>query len=83
MFQENSQDEVIEDLNVSELRPNPYQPRLEFDEAALSELSESIKMHGVLQPIVVRKTIKGYDIVVGERRFRASKLAGSIKYLLS
>jgi len=79
LFQENSQDEVIEDLNVSELRPNPYQPRLEFDEAALSELSESIKMHGVLQPIVVRKTIKGYDIVVGERRFRASKLAGKHK----
>lgn len=79
LFQENQQDELIEDINLSELRPNPYQPRHEFDEKALNELSESIKIHGVLQPIVVRKSIKGYDIVVGERRFRASKLAGKVK----
>lgn len=79
LFQENSQDEIVEELHVAELRPNPYQPRIEFDEAALQELSESIKLHGVLQPIVVRKSVKGYDIVVGERRFRASKLAGKNK----
>lgn len=79
LFQENQQDELIEDINLSELRPNPYQPRHEFDEKALNELSESIKIHDVLQPIVVRKSIKGYDIVVGERRFRASKLAGKVK----
>ncbi|TDM40856.1 ParB/RepB/Spo0J family partition protein [Macrococcoides goetzii] len=79
LFQENQQDELVEDISLSELRPNPYQPRHEFDEQALNELSESIKMHGVLQPIVVRKSVKGYDIVVGERRFRASKLAGKVK----
>ncbi len=79
LFQENQQDELVEDISLSELRPNPYQPRHEFDDQALNELSESIKMHGVLQPIVVRKSVKGYDIVVGERRFRASKLAGKVK----
>lgn len=79
LFQENRQDEIIEELNVAELRANPYQPRIEFDETALEELSESIKLHGVLQPIVVRKSVKGYDIVVGERRFRASKMAGKNK----
>ncbi|WP_414042054.1 ParB/RepB/Spo0J family partition protein [Macrococcus animalis] len=79
LFQENQQDELVEDISLSELRPNPYQPRHEFDEKALKELSESIKIHGVLQPIVVRKSVKGYDIVVGERRYRASKLAGKVK----
>lgn len=79
LFQENQHDELVEDINLSELRPNPYQPRHEFDEQALNELSESIKIHGVLQPIVVRKSVKGYDIVVGERRYRASKLAGKLK----
>ncbi|MGK0553883.1 ParB/RepB/Spo0J family partition protein [Macrococcus capreoli] len=79
LFQENGQDELVEDINLSELRPNPYQPRHEFEESALKELSDSIKIHGVLQPIIVRKSIKGYDIVVGERRYRASKLAGKVK----
>lgn len=79
LFQDNQQDELVEEIQLSELRPNPYQPRHEFDEVALNELSESIKLHGVLQPIVVRKSIKGYDIVVGERRYRASKLAGKVK----
>ena len=66
----------IVELNLDELRPNPYQPRKKFDEEALNELAESIKEHGVFQPIIVKKTIKGYDIVAGERRFRASKKAG-------
>lgn len=79
LFQDNQQDELVEEIQLSELRPNPYQPRHEFDEVALNELSESIKLHGVLQPIIVRKSIKGYDIVVGERRYRASKLAGKVK----
>lgn len=79
LFQDNQQDELVEEIQLSDLRPNPYQPRHEFDEVTLNELSESIKLHGVLQPIVVRKSIKGYDIVVGERRFRASKLAGKVK----
>lgn len=67
--------EIVE-LNLSELRPNPYQPRKIFDDEALNELASSIKEHGVFQPIIVKKTVKGYDIVAGERRFRASKKAG-------
>lgn len=67
--------EIIE-LNLSDLRANPYQPRQIFDEEALEELSSSIKEHGVFQPIIVKKSIKGYEIVAGERRVRASKLAG-------
>ena len=70
-----SNDAVVE-LPLSELRPNPYQPRKIFDDEALDELAASIKEHGVFQPIIVKKTIKGYDIVAGERRFRASKKAG-------
>jgi len=67
--------EVVE-LNLSDLRPNPYQPRKIFDDEALNELAASIKENGVFQPIIVKKTVKGYDIVAGERRFRASKKAG-------
>ncbi len=67
--------EVV-DLPLSELRPNPYQPRKIFDDEALNELAASIKTNGVFQPIIVKKTIKGYDIVAGERRYRASKKAG-------
>ena len=67
--------EVV-DLPLSELRPNPYQPRKIFDDEALNELASSIKTNGVFQPIIVKKTIKGYDIVAGERRYRASKKAG-------
>ena len=67
---------TIVELNLDELRPNPYQPRKKFDEEALNELAASIKEHGVFQPIIVKKTVKGYDIVAGERRFRASKKAG-------
>ncbi len=70
---------TIVELNLDELRPNPYQPRKKFDEEALNELAASIKEHGVFQPIIVKKTIKGYDIVAGERRFRASKKAGLTK----
>lgn len=66
----------IVELPISELRANPYQPRKVFDEVALNELAESIKVHGVFQPIIVKKSIKGYEIIAGERRFRASKLAG-------
>ncbi|MCL1632202.1 ParB/RepB/Spo0J family partition protein [Sporolactobacillus sp. CPB3-1] len=70
-------DNAVEHVKLSELRPNPYQPRKKFDQQALDELAESIKEHGVIQPLVVRKSIKGYDIVVGERRFRAAKQAKS------
>jgi len=67
--------EVVSELNISELRPNPYQPRKHFDTEKLEELSMSIKEHGVLQPIIVKKDIKGYIIIAGERRFKASQLA--------
>ena len=68
-------DQIVE-INLSELRANPYQPRKNFDEEALNELASSIKEHGVFQPIIVKKSIKGYEKIAGERRFRASKLAG-------
>ncbi len=64
----------VNQLNVSEIKANPYQPRKNFDQEALEELAESIKEHGILQPIVVRKSAEKYEIVVGERRFRAAKL---------
>lgn len=68
-------DEIIE-LDLDTLRANPYQPRKIFDDDALQELADSIKEHGVFQPIIVKKSIKGYEIIAGERRYRASKLAG-------
>ena len=69
------QAEEIQDLNLSEIRPNPYQPRKTFDDKSLKELSDSIKENGVFQPIIVRKSVNGYEIIACERRFRASKLA--------
>lgn len=68
-------EEVIKDINIKELRPNPYQPRKVFEEEGIEELKQSIIEHGILQPIIVRKSIKGYEIVVGERRYRAAKEA--------
>ena len=73
---ETATNEEIIDIELSELRPNPYQPRKVFDDEALKELSVSIKEHGVFQPIIIKKSIKGYEIIAGERRVRASKLAG-------
>lgn len=72
---ETPKEEIIK-VNIDDLRPNPYQPRKVFDEEALKELSESIKEHGVFQPIIIKKSIKGYEIIAGERRVKASKLAG-------
>ena len=69
-------EETVEEIKISDLRPNPYQPRKQFDDESLAELKESIIQHGILQPIIVRKSLKGYDIVAGERRSRAAKLAG-------
>ena len=68
--------EEIQELDLSELRSNPYQPRKNFDEEALRELAESIKEHGVFQPIIAKKSIKGYEIIAGERRVKASIMAG-------
>ncbi len=66
----------IKEIPLVDIRPNPYQPRKTFDQEALDELATSIKNYGVFQPIIVKKSIKGYDLVAGERRLRASKLAG-------
>ena len=63
-------------IPVNQIRPNPYQPRKVFDQEALKELSQSISQHGVFTPILVKKSIQGYDLIAGERRLRASKLAG-------
>ena len=63
-------------IKISDIRPNPYQPRKVFAEEALKELSESIKQRGVFQPILVRKSLKGYELIAGERRLKASKMAG-------
>ncbi|GJF48964.1 ParB/RepB/Spo0J family partition protein [Staphylococcus argenteus] len=68
--------EQIKQIDITEIKPNPYQPRKTFDENHLNDLADSIKQYGILQPIVLRKTVRGYYIVVGERRFRASKIAG-------
>lgn len=69
-------DSSIQEIEISQIVPNPYQPRKIFKEEALQELAKSIREHGVIQPIVVTKSDFGYEIVVGERRFRASQLAG-------
>ncbi|WP_125582462.1 ParB/RepB/Spo0J family partition protein [Lacticaseibacillus suibinensis] len=66
----------VDELPLADIRPNPYQPRKSFDEAALQELADSIRQTGVFQPIIVRKSVNGYEIITGERRFRASKIAG-------
>ena len=75
IVKETPKDEIVM-VNLDELRSNPYQPRKVFDEEALQELSNSIKEHGVFQPIIVKKSIKGYEIIAGERRVKASRMAG-------
>lgn len=84
LFGENVND-VLEDLQkdrslatelaLSEIHPNPYQPRVVFDQTKIDELAQSIKEHGVFTPILVRKAVSGYQLIAGERRFRAAKLA--------
>lgn len=69
-------DDKITEVSLQQLRPNPYQPRKNFDEQSIQELAESIKQHGVIQPIIVRSVVKGYEIIAGERRYRASQLLG-------
>ncbi len=68
--------ESVDHINLKSIKVNPYQPRKIFDEHAIEELSASIKEHGILQPIILRKVGTTYEIVVGERRFRAAKIAG-------
>lgn len=78
IVKETPKDEIVE-IDVNELMSNPYQPRKIFDDDALKELSLSIKEHGVFQPIIVKKSVRGYNIIAGERRVKASKLAGLTK----
>ena len=75
VYETATNEEIIE-VKLNELRVNPYQPRKVFKDDALKDLSDSIKEHGVFQPIIVKKSIKGYEIIAGERRVRASRLAG-------
>lgn len=66
----------IAEIKISDIRSNPYQPRKTFDETTLQELADSIKEHGIIEPVIVKKAIKGYELVAGERRTKAAKLAG-------
>ncbi len=72
-----SADERIQNLFIKDIKANPGQPRKQFDEQLLKELAESIREHGVLQPIIVSPLGSGYEIIAGERRWRASKIAGN------
>lgn len=63
------------EIDIEDIKPNPYQPRKKFDDNKIKELSESIKLHGVFTPIIVKKAVSGYELIAGERRLRASKLA--------
>lgn len=66
----------VQNIPIKECRPNPYQPRKTFDADAIEELKTSIIEYGIIQPLILRKSIKGFEIVAGERRFRAAKEAG-------
>ncbi len=69
-------DSAVVDVLLAQVRPNPYQPRRHMDDLGLQELADSIREHGVLQPILVTETLDGYQLIAGERRVRASRLAG-------
>lgn len=68
--------EPVNEIIIKDIIPNQHQPRRDFDEEALAELAQSIKQHGVIQPIIVRKILNGYELVAGERRWRASQIVG-------
>ncbi|MCM3493925.1 MULTISPECIES: ParB/RepB/Spo0J family partition protein [Paenibacillus] len=70
------EDDKVVEIPLTQLRANPYQPRKTFNDEAIQELAESIRQHGVIQPIIVRSVLKGYEIIAGERRFRASQYCG-------
>lgn len=75
----NAGSEGVTEIKLTDIRPNPYQPRQIFDDDKLKELADSIKESGVFQPIIVKKGVNGYELIAGERRLRASKLAGKSK----
>ncbi|MFW5889670.1 MAG: ParB/RepB/Spo0J family partition protein [Bacillota bacterium] len=70
------ENEEIFDLEIDKIRPNPFQPRKHFDKKAMKELADSIRINGVLQPVIVKKIANGYLLVAGERRCRAAEIAG-------
>ena len=72
---EENEGNVVE-INIDDIRSNPYQPRKTFDTESLNELAKSISEYGVVQPVIVKKSIKGYELVAGERRTKAAKIAG-------
>lgn len=74
--EQKKENEIVQNLKITQIEPNRNQPRRKFDEESLEELAESIKKYGVIQPIIVTKKEKYYEIVAGERRWRASKKAG-------
>ncbi len=74
VVEENKKD--VTEIDIEEIRSNPYQPRKTFDSETLNELAKSIEQYGVVQPIIVKKSIKGYELVAGERRTKAAKIAG-------
>ena len=74
-IENNAPESSQEKIKLDEIRPNPYQPRKVFDEQALNELALSIKEHGIFQPVILKKSVQGYEIVAGERRCRAAKIA--------
>ena len=75
---EESKNDVTE-IALSDIRSNPYQPRKTFNEDSLNELATSIKQYGIVQPVIVKKSIKGYELIAGERRCKAAKIAGLTK----
>ena len=74
----NMEKEIIE-VSLTDIIPNRFQPRLSFDEDALNELAKSIRQHGIIQPLVLRKIGDKYEIIAGERRYKASYIAGLTK----
>jgi len=64
------------EVPIDKIKPNPHQPRTRFDDSALQELAQSIREHGLLQPVIVSRTEEGYELIAGERRWRAARLAG-------
>ena len=72
----NNMEREIFDIYVDDIIPNCFQPRLTFDEKSLNELASSIKQHGIIQPLVVRKIGDKYEIIAGERRYKAAHIAG-------
>ncbi len=73
---ETAKSSEIKEILLSDIRSNPYQPRKTFNDESLNEMAQSIKEHGIIEPIIVKKSIKGYELVAGERRVKAAKLAG-------